>query len=256
MVFNVATPRMLRARELTEDADKLHENQRETGAVLLYLSALEMIGWEVLDQSGISKDELPAAANKKGKPTLPRLHQIRHFAAASILLIDSLRYELKTVDMDLDFSKIQVNRKEIIKDGKPCTQWDIMALSPDMHNLLEPMRRMQEVSKMNVESLLHTKFRALDFHRRAALGFLDNFRLSILHHDNKFTYTQSDLSGTTRHSKDPDLAQAATEQSLAHSYIWRSFEEPTVMEVVQSHIRPMLVSFAPLLTSNSYHENT
>ena len=74
--IDLTVPRLRRARELVTTAEKAFAASEFASALMLYVPALEMIGWEVNQQLGL-------AAFIKQHALHRRLHQLRHFSAVA-----------------------------------------------------------------------------------------------------------------------------------------------------------------------------
>lgn len=246
--INRDAPRFLRAVQLVNNAETLFNDNQLPGALLLYVAALEMIGWEVNLPFGI--EELGRRIGLRDK------HRLRHFSAAALFVADCLLVFGERVIAEVDFKRLTFERRSRSGDQQPGVGWApkgdtlFMSMLGNMVNPVFPINNMiretpQYDAVMNLRS-------GMTFLGSAALGFLDNHRLALIHEDNDFDFIQFNDDGTSVAGRSLDLPITVENYMRLLPRIVESAGRPEVMNFLSSRLQDMVISFQAPLKERSY----
>lgn len=242
------TLRLKQAAEMTNVANRARENNEFAAALMLYIPALEMIGWEVNSQLGFE----PFI---KGKFNKAKFHRIRHFSAVSVMLWNGYRYAQPEVLKKLDFTKLSFEK--IPKSGggpedyamKPKTNGnqfmssfaDCLAINFQPSGLSDSEREVFLRVRWPIFCLGYSSY-----------GFIDNKRIALLHKDNTFTFDTINEDGSIKSEKTFDLSKECEMHALVSGEIWSGLQDPKTMIRVKDNLKEMLIAFEVPLSVKSY----
>lgn len=246
--INYGAPRFLRAVQLVGNAETLYNDDQLPGALLLYVAALEMIGWEVNSSLGI--DEFGQRHKLREK------HRLRHFSAAALFVADCLLVLGEKVKAEADFKKLTFERRPRPIDQEPGADWAAKATTPFMSMLgamVSPHFRMEELSQ---EAPHYTAIinlcAGMNALGSAALGFLDNHRLALIHEDNNFDFIQYNNDGQHTMGRPLNLNVTVKYYMNLLPRIIESARKPEVIKFLSYHLKDMIMSFEAPLREKTY----
>jgi hypothetical protein len=208
---------------------------------VLYVTALEILGEALRRHLGI-KARTSGNAN----------HRLRHFVAASVLMADVARGYLARHELAaLDFSQVAYEKEEdVSEDGRSVVVFRKKGSNAPALRLLQLASRDHTPDAADVEAV--RDYRAMCFWGQAAAGFCDNHRLSVIHRDNDFEFTELHSDGSMVLSRELDVRGTCDEYATAMRRIWGNLHDPWIVDFLARHARGAIEAFGPVLGTGTY----
>ncbi len=247
--INIEALRFARAVQLVANAEALVKDQQLPGALLLYVTALEMIGWEVNLPLGIEEFGLQHKIRDK--------HRLRHFSAAALFVADCLLVLSNGVVTEVDFKRLTFERRPRATDQEPGVDWAPKASTQFMSILVAMVSPHFRLGGVNQESPQYIATMNLQVGMNvlgnAALGFLDNHRLALIHEDNAFNFVQYHANEPHSAGRLPLMPTTVVNYMNLLPRIIESAKNPAGVKLLGHHLRNMIISFKAPLIEKSYY---
>lgn len=238
--------RIARARAMTADATRLAGDDRFDSAILLHVTALEIIGEAMIRYLDLDRHIKSHGRLRKQREN----HQLRHFVAASVAMAAvSSRGNGPVPITDVDFSGVRFERRTFNDNGRQGFRWSPVGGNAATTALL----RLAVAPQGPIEEPAARMRSHMAFWAQAALGHCDNHRLAIIHQDNEFEFWVQQADGTKVSSREPDLKNICLWYAEVMPVIWRGLTNRLAMGFLGKHMPDVLRAFAVPLTTNSYH---
>lgn len=239
-LINIDPVRLETTKNLVTDASYLVERGGFDSAVILYVTAMEILGEALIRRLDIKANLLKKFSKRK--------HALRQFVAASLCLPKILKAD-PYLSNSVQFEVMRFERKLDKSEGKPRTLWKLEGGNAAAYYILHDCSNHKYALTGKVPLDLYQN---INFWKNAALGFYDNQRMAIIHSDNDFDFTKMALDGKVIRNKRLDSQSSCGGYKQFFSNVMPIANDVVSLEILDRHINGVLIAFTAPLLQNSY----